>query len=107
MFHILNRPSEVRHILIVGTCKIEIHIPGVNSLKAKRHVLEGIKVRVRSKFNVSLAEVDKQDIHQRATIALACVAATRRYANQILTRAIHLIEKNPDVLIVDYEIEML
>lgn len=93
--------------MIVGTCKIELHIPGVNSLKAKRHVLKGIKERVRSKFNVSLAEVDKQDIHRRATIALACVASNRRYTNQILARAVNLIERNPDVIIIDYEIEML
>ena len=47
--------------MVIGVCKLEICIPGNNSLKGKRQVLKSIKDRIRNKFNVSIAEVDKND----------------------------------------------
>ena len=45
---------------------VELHLPDVDSLKGKRHVLKGLKERVRARFEVSVAEVDHQDMWQRA-----------------------------------------
>ena len=48
---------------------VELHLPDVDSLKGKRHVLKGLKEKVRARFECSVAEVDHQDIWQRATLA--------------------------------------
>ena len=48
----------------VGT--VELHLPDVGSLKGKRHVLKGLKDKLRRRFEVSVAEVDDQDMWQRA-----------------------------------------
>ena len=52
---------------------VELHLPDVESLKGKRHVLKGLKQKVRARFEVSVAEVDHQDMWQRATLAVAYV----------------------------------
>ena len=43
----------------VGT--VELHLPDVGSLKGKRHVLKGLKEKLRHRFEISVAEVDHQD----------------------------------------------
>src|SRR5207248_11793221 len=51
----------------IGT--VELHFPDVLSLKGKRHVLKGLKEKVRARFEVAVAEVDHHDMWQRATLA--------------------------------------
>lgn len=92
--------------MIIGTARIELHIPGVNSLKGKRQIIKSIKERVRNRFNVSIAEVEKQDLWQRATLGLACVANDKAQANRILSKIIHFIEQDKNVSLTDYEIEI-
>jgi uncharacterized protein YlxP (DUF503 family) len=65
--------------LIVGIALIELHIPGSSSLKAKRSVLNRIKERVKNRFNASVAEVDYQDLWQRAAIGVAVVGIENRF----------------------------
>jgi len=42
--------------MVIGTCTIELHIPGSGSLKGKRWVIKSIIARVHNEFNVSIAE---------------------------------------------------
>ena len=60
--------------IIVGLCTVELFIPESQSLKDKRQVLLSLKDRLREKFNLSVAEVDGQDLWQKAVLGLACVA---------------------------------
>ncbi|MBU4129012.1 DUF503 domain-containing protein [bacterium] len=92
--------------MIVGTAWIELHIPGVNSLKGKRQIIKSIKERIRNRFNVSIAEVEKQDLWQRAALGLACVANDKAQANRILSKVINFIEQNKNISLIDYEIEI-
>jgi uncharacterized protein YlxP (DUF503 family) len=92
--------------MIVGRAWIELHLPGVNSLKEKRQIIKSLKETVRNKFNVSIAEVDKQDFWQRATLGLACVAGERRAANRFLSKVVAFIEQNRNISFIDYEIEI-
>ncbi len=90
----------------VGVCTIELRLPGNGSLKGKRSVVKSIISRVSREFNVSIAEVDAQDLWQRAVLGVACVSASADYAHGQLERVVHWIEANrPDVELVDYQIE--
>ncbi|MBI3003134.1 MAG: DUF503 domain-containing protein [candidate division NC10 bacterium] len=60
--------------MIVGTAVVELQLPENGSLKGKRKVLRSIKDRIRVRFNVSIAEVDRQDAWQRATLGVAVVS---------------------------------
>jgi uncharacterized protein YlxP (DUF503 family) len=78
------------------------------SLKDKRQVVKSIMARVRNEFNVSIAEVDDQDVWQSAILGLACVSTSQGYAHGQIEAVIRFIDKQrPDCPIGAYEIEML
>ena len=86
---------------------VELHLGEAGSLKAKRHVLRGVKERVQRRFNVSVAEVDHQDLWQRATLAVACVANDARHANEVVSKALDFIEAVTDGTVIDVSVELL
>ena len=62
--------------MVVGIIRAELHIHGSTSLKEKRAVLRRIKDRTRSRHNISVAEVEFQELHQRAALGFAAVSHT-------------------------------
>jgi uncharacterized protein len=89
----------------IGT--VELHLPDVGSLKGKRHVLKGLKEKLRHRFELSVAEVDHQDLWQRATLALAYVSGDSRHANEVMSKALDFIEDNLDGYVTDIHVEVL
>ncbi|MDI6793035.1 MAG: DUF503 domain-containing protein [bacterium] len=93
--------------MVVGICRIKLHLPASNSLKAKRQAIRPIIERVK-KFNISIAEVDSNDFWQTATLGLANISTDAAHIHRIFNHVISVIEANHgDVQLVDYEIEML
>lgn len=93
--------------MIVGICTVELFIPDAQSLKSKRQVLNSLKDKLRDKFNVSVAEVDEQDLWQKAVLGIACVANETAYVNQVLDQVLNQIRAVPMVEIVQSRIELL
>ena len=93
--------------IIVGLCTVELFIPDSQSLKDKRQVLLSLKDRLRDKFNLSVAEVDGQDLWQKAVLGLACVANETRHVNQVLEQALNVIRAIPTVEIVRSRVDLL
>ena len=89
----------------VGT--VEVHLPDVGSLKGKRHVLKGLKEKVRHRFEVAVAEVDHHDMWQRATLAVAYVSHDSRHANEVVSKALDFIEANLEGRVIDVSVEIL
>lgn len=86
---------------IVGLRVFEIHIQGTQSLKEKRFVLRSIKDRIASRFNVSIAETDHQDKWQRAQLSVAAVAGDRRGVEKALDAVRELLDREPELRVVD------
>ena len=94
--------------MTVGVCRVRLRLPESLSLKGKRQILKSITTRIKSKFNVSVAEVDDQDSWQLATLGICCVSNDKRHTNQILSKVVNFVASTQfKVEIVDYEIEML
>ena len=92
----------------IWVCKVSLRLPENLSLKGKRQVLKSITSRVRNKFNVSVAEVDDNDVWQLATIGICYVSNEKRHTNQVLSNvADFIVNSRFDVEILDYEIEIL
>jgi len=92
----------------VGVCRIELRLPENHSLKGKRQVIKSIIARLQNKFNVSVAEVDHQDLWQLATLGVACVSNHRRHADETLANVVKFIAQNyPEVELLSSEIETL
>ena len=68
----------------IGVLTLEIVLPNAHSLKDKRHVVKSLKDRLRSKFNVAVAEIDYQDLWQRALVAAVTVASDHVPAEKVL-----------------------
>jgi uncharacterized protein YlxP (DUF503 family) len=92
----------------IGALRVRLRIPENHSLKGKRMVLRSVTSRVKNKFNVSIAEIDDQDMWQVATLGITCVSNDSRHANETLSHVMNFIEANRgDAEILDYEIELL
>jgi len=61
----------------VGVLTLEIHLPYAHSLKEKRAVLQKIRGRLRARFNVAVAELDHQDVWQRATLGVVSISESQ------------------------------
>jgi uncharacterized protein YlxP (DUF503 family) len=69
---------------VVGVLTMELRIEHAHSLKEKRHVVKSLKDRLRHKFNVSVAEIEDQDLHNSSVIAAAAVSSSREFAEKVL-----------------------
>jgi uncharacterized protein YlxP (DUF503 family) len=78
--------------MVVGIIRLELRIPASNSLKAKRSVVKKIIERTRSRFNATVAEVDKQDVYSRAVIGCAVVGSDQRYVNGSVDKILDFVE---------------
>ena len=93
--------------MTIGVCTVELFISDSRSLKDKRQVLQSLKHRLQGKFNISVAEVDGQDLWQKAVIGMACVANERGHVNQVLDKALNAIRSVPAVEVVRTQLELL
>ena len=57
--------------MFVGVVRIELHLPAARSLKDKRQVIQSLKERIRHRVHAAVAEVDHQDLWQRARLTAA------------------------------------
>lgn len=93
--------------MIIATTIIKIHLPWVHSLKEKRMVVKSICAKVKNKFNLSIAEVDEQDIHQIAVLGIAGVAGDRAQADSMIDHVLDFIEASTEGEIVSVEREII
>jgi len=91
--------------MVVGVLQVEVHLPISQSLKDKRSVLKSVRDRVRHRFNVAVAELDSNEMWQRATLGISTVGEDRAYVQGLLreltewlraTRLVELIRVEED-----------
>jgi len=68
----------------VGVLTLELRLENSHSLKDKRHVVQGLKERLRHKFNVAVAEIEYQELWQRAAVAAVTVSPDHAHARKVL-----------------------
>jgi uncharacterized protein len=92
----------------VGVCKVKLRLPDNLSLKGKRQVVRSLTARLKNKFNISVAEVEDNDLWQLATIGICFVSNDQRFTNEVLSKAVDMVVQNQgDYEMLDYEIEIL
>ncbi len=91
-----------------GICKVKIHLLESRSLKDKRRIVKSIISRLRNQYNISIAEVDDQDLWQMVSLGIACVSNQNQHVDEILSRVLGFITSNyPELEIVEQEMEIL
>ena len=92
----------------IGYCQLMLHLPDTQSLKGKRQVARSLTAKIRSQFNVAVAEVADNDLWQRLTLGVCCVSNDNRHANEILSKVVSFVETSrDDLVLLDYEIEII
>lgn len=93
--------------MIIGTCKVYLTADWVTSLKEKRMVVKSLLEKIKNKFNVSVAEVENQDLHKSIVIGFVCVTNEVSHANSILDNVLNYIERSTDAVVIDIVTEIL
>lgn len=93
--------------MVIGLLTLDLHFPGARSLKDKRQALRSLEQRVRQRHNVSVAEVEHQDLWQRATLAVVSVNTDQAHLESTLHSIAGEAATARDVLLVDQRLELL
>jgi uncharacterized protein len=78
--------------MVIGVCRVTLHLPASHSLKDKRQVVRSLLERLRNRFDLAVAEIDDQDRWQVATLGFACVSNSASVVDEVLTHALNYIE---------------
>ena len=92
--------------MLVSTLKVDLLLRESRSLKDRRRVLNSVKGRIRSKFNVSIADVGEQNTWHRAVLGVAVVSNDGRFANEVLSKVLRLIESEPRVEVLEQVLDL-
>ncbi len=92
--------------MLVALMRFDLRIPDAHSLKQKRHVVKSLSGAVRSKFNVSVAEVDHQDLWQRTTLAVAATGAEGYHVRAVMQRVERFVEAWGEVEVIGTDLTL-
>jgi uncharacterized protein YlxP (DUF503 family) len=92
--------------VIVGRLNLVLNIPSARSLKDKRRVVKSLIARLHNRHNASVAEVGENDKWQIVKLGAAVVSNRSDHANSQLTSIVKMIEREPEILIIDYSLEI-
>jgi len=92
--------------VVVAVERFDLRIPGARSLKEKRHVVKGLTAVLRQTFEVSVAEVDHQDLWQRATIAVAAVGPDQHHLRRVMQAVGKRVDAWTEVEVIERDLEL-
>ena len=89
----------------ISSAIVKLRLFEVYSLKEKRQIVKSIIERLRNRYNISIAEIDSQELHNLATIGFACVSNDRKLNHVIIDSVIEFIDGDYRVEIIEIYIE--
>lgn len=94
-------------MLVVGVLEARLRVRESHSLKEKRRIVRSIKDRVRARFNVSVAEVDDQDLWQSIVLGFAAVGSDSEYVTRELEEILRQLRMHPEAEFLQHDLEIL
>lgn len=92
----------------IGLLTLHLFLPGCTSLKEKRSLIKPILARLHREFNISVAEVERQDMWQEAVLACAMVSNDHDYTQRALQAVKDFLPGHwPDLEILEFHIELI
>jgi uncharacterized protein YlxP (DUF503 family) len=94
--------------MTTAIARVELALEGCQSLKDKRQILRSLIDRARTRFQVSIAEVEDQDLWNHAVVGLAYVAGSGGHAREVIDKAVQWISTaSAEAEMVDAQIELV
>lgn len=76
-------------------------------MKDKRRIIKSLTARIRNSFNVSVSEVDYQDLWQRSQLGIAFLTTEVRFGQSVLAKIMDFVEREKNIILVDSKIEII
>jgi uncharacterized protein YlxP (DUF503 family) len=92
---------------VVGILQFTLLIRGARSLKDKRRVVRSLKDRLGHHYNISIAEVDSQEIHNQAVLGIAMMGSDSTYVESGLRKILDILRVHPEAELIDHSLELL
>lgn len=89
--------------MLVGVLSLELFLEGADSLKGKRQVLRSLLERLKHRYNVSVAEVGRQDSWKYATVGVSAVSGDMAHLDKMLNVVVRFIENHHGVEIINMQ----
>ncbi len=93
--------------MVIGILQVELRIEGADSLKDKRRVVASLKDRLHREHQVSVAEVDTQDIHRTATLGMAIVSTAVPHCQGVLDGILNKLRTGHGYVLANHRVEIL
>jgi uncharacterized protein YlxP (DUF503 family) len=93
--------------MVIGVLFLELYISDSGSLKSKRKEIKSIKDRLRSNFNVSVSEVDHQELWQRSSLGVVVAGSDASYVRGTLHKIEDFVERNWSHLVLEMRSEIV
>ncbi len=93
--------------MIVGIVNLKIYIPFSHSLKQKRTIVKSLCSKVKNNFNVSIAEVENQDVHQTIGLGFAVLSNNSKHIDSTIDKIINYIDSNTEGEIIEINREIV
>ncbi len=93
--------------MYVGVLRLTFSVPHARSLKDKRSVIRSFRDRIRSRFDVSIAEVGAQDNPQRAVFGVSVVSGDPKVCDSVLAQVARVAEVDDDAVLTDRATEVI
>ena len=88
---------------MVAGARIELFLPACHNLKEKRAIVKSLIGKLRSRWNLSVAEVAYQEQWQRTVLGIAAVANEISFLQQVIQAAVQWVENHPGVELIHAE----
>lgn len=93
--------------MTIGLCTLEFHLPSSRNLKQKRRFLNSLRTKICTKYNVALAEVDCQDLWQRAVLGVVSISNDRQVLDSTFQKILREAESRTDAVLITFNMEFL
>jgi uncharacterized protein YlxP (DUF503 family) len=91
----------------VGVLRLLFHLPAARSLKEKRSSVRRFRDRIRSRFDVSVAEVGAQDLLQRAEFGVCVVSGDSEVCDSVLAQVANVAETQEEMVLTGRSTEIM
>lgn len=93
--------------MIVGLLTVELYLGDIFTLKDKRSIVKSTIKKIQNRYNVSIAETERQDEKRWAVIGMACVSNTTRHVDQQLDEILNFMESDGRYCLINISKEIL
>lgn len=93
--------------MVIGAMTVEFHIHDNQSLKGKRKIVKSMIGKVKSRFNVSIAETGENDKWQTIELGISAVGNDRRFIDSALANVLSFLESLYMAEITNSKIEII